>query len=113
MILLTLHLVMCIYLTGSVVHRAVAMSHYTRADVRAVFWALGVVATAGAVIPLLWPWRPDPYALCLTGTICAIQFVTARHWRAGVPDCFQRPGCIPRNRRASDAPTILNLDRQP
>ena len=111
--LLVIHLILCAYLAGSVIARCLAMSHDTRRDVRAVFWLLGIIAIVGAAAPVIWQWRPDPLHLAMAAAISAVQAVTARHWRSGVPKCFQRPGCIPRNRRSSDAPTILNLEQQP
>ena len=69
------------------------------ADAAPRLMALLVGVNAG---PLVTPWAPDAYSLAITAAVCAVQHVTSRHWHAGVPDEFCKPGSRPRCRRATD-----------
>lgn len=71
---------------------------HTRTDVRWAFVLLSMAALVAAVAPyahLLWPDLAAPYdvrwpdILLLAGVV-AVQAVTARHWRGGVPRDFRR-----------------------
>ena len=102
-VLTVLHVCMCLYLFGSVFIRAVFMSReIVHTDVRVVFWVLGVAALWGLGAPVVVGWLPDSYSLLITLAICAVQYVTGRHWRRRVPDEFCRPESRPRGRRATD-----------
>lgn len=96
------HELLCLHLIVTVFARAVATSRRVYADVRLVFVLLGGVAMYGLVAPLITSWSPDAYSLAITAAVCAVQHVTARHWHAGVPDEFCKPGLRPRLRRATD-----------
>lgn len=102
MIALTLiHILLCLYLVGSVFCRAVLMdAHTVHADVRFVFWLLGAVALWGISAPLVAGWAPDLYMLTLEAAFCAVQRVTSRYWAGEVPPQFCR--IVPRNRRSTD-----------
>ena len=102
MIPLIVHEALCLYLVYSVFVRAVPMTCDTRPAVRLVFWLVAVVALLGVAAPVLWPWVPDLFALALELVFCLVQGVTNHYWQGRVPDAFCRPGCMPRNRRATD-----------
>lgn len=101
--LLFLHVLMCMYLFGSVFVRSVLMEERSvHANVRFVFWLTGVVALWGLAAPIVWAWSPDLYSTAVTLAFCSVQFVTGKYWRDGVPDRFCKPDCLPRSRRATD-----------
>lgn len=100
--ILVAHVLLCLYLVGSVFDRARIMSHRVRRDIRFVFFVLGLVAIAGFVAPFVLAWLPDWWSVSLLAAISAVQRVTAHHWRSGPPECFQLPGYISHNRRATD-----------
>lgn len=100
--ILVAHLLLCLYLTGSVFDRARVMSYRVRRDIRLVFCILGVVAIAGLVAPFVTGWAPDWWSISLLFAISAVQRVTAHHWHGGPPECFHLPGYITHNRRATD-----------
>lgn len=100
--ILVAHVLLCLYLLGSVFDRARLMSYRVRRDIRAVFCALGLVAIAGLVAPVVVAWTPDWWSVSLLAAISAVQRVTAHHWRAGPPECFHLPGFVTHNRRATD-----------
>lgn len=104
------HELLCLHLIVTVFSRAVATSRRVYADVRLVFVLLGGVALYGLVAPLVTPWSPDAYSLAITGAVCAVQHVTARHWHAGVPDEFCKPSARPRFRRSTDVRGIHGQD---
>ena len=105
MIPLLVHELLCLYLVYSVVVRAVPMTCDTQPAVRLVFWLVAVVALLGIAAPVLWPWVPDLFSLALELVFALVQGVTNHHWQGRVPDAFCRPGCAPRNRRATDLET--------
>jgi len=101
--IMAMHICMCLYLFGSVFVRAVFMSRdRVHADVRLVFWMLGVAALWGVGAPVVADWSPDVYSILITLAICAVQHVTARYWRGRVPDEFCKPSSLPRCRRSTD-----------
>lgn len=100
--ILILHELLCAALFYSVFFRAVKSCEKVRADVRLAFVALGIVACLGMAAPLVWGLVPDLFGLALLIAMTAVQLVTSQHWSAGVPDRFYKPGCAPRQRRASD-----------
>ncbi len=71
---------------------------HTRPDVRWAFVLLSMAALVIAIAPYahaLWPDLAEPYKvrwpdLLLLAGIVAVQAVTARHWRGGVPRDFRR-----------------------
>lgn len=99
---LLLHETLCATILFSVFCRAVKSNDKVRADVRASFFFLGIVACVGMAAPIAWGFVPDTFGLCLLAAIAGVQGVTAKHWAEGVPDRFYRPGLAPRKRRASD-----------
>ena len=105
MIPLVVHELLCLYLVYSVFVRAVPMTCHTRPAVRLVFWLVAVVALLGVAAPVLWPWVPDLFAIALELVFALVQGVTNHYWQGRVPDAFCRPGCAPRNRRATDLET--------
>ena len=90
-----LHIAMCAYLFSTVFVRAVCLSRDARADVRLVYWVLGLIALAGIAAPLTIGWTPDAYALALTAAVCAVQTVNWRYWRGRVPTEFLQAHCRP------------------
>ena len=102
--LVVLHELLCIVLACSVFERGRQMDHYVRRDVRAVFFALFLVAMAGVVAPLAFAWGPDWWSILLLAAIVAVQLVTAAHWVHGVPRQFYRPGHAPRSRFTDQEP---------
>ena len=72
----------------------------TREDIRTVFWLLAVSSLTLGIAPWaprLWP-ELEAYnvtwaSLALLAAVAAVQMVTAKHWRNGVPTAFTRePG---------------------
>ena len=104
LLLLIFHEVLCIVLVCSVFERGRQMDHYVRRDVRAVFFALFLVALGGIVVPLAFAWSPDWWSLLLLTAIAAVQLVTAAHWSHGVPRQFYRPGHAPLRRCTDQEP---------
>lgn len=100
--ILVSHELLCLALLYSVFCRAEKSCDNVRADVRFAFFVLGMVACAGMVAPLAWGFIPDLFGLCLLAAMTVVQLVTAHHWKAGVPDRFYKPGCVPRARRFGD-----------
>lgn len=100
--ILILHELLCVALFYSVFFRAVKSCEKVRTDVRIAFVVLGLVASLGMAAPLVWGLVPDLFGLALLAAMTAVQLVTSKHWSTGVPDRFYKPGCAPRQRRASD-----------
>lgn len=93
---LTLHLILCAANFWSCFFRQQRSTSQTRGDIRAVFWLLAVASLMLGVAPwghALWPWLFEPYRvtwpeLLMLAAVAAVQEVTARHWRHGVPQDF-------------------------
>jgi uncharacterized membrane protein len=100
--ILITHELLCLALLYSVFCRAAKSCEKVRADVRFAFFVLGIVACAGVAAPLAWGFIPDVFGLSLLAAMTTVQLVTAHHWKAGVPDRFYKPGCVPRGRRSCD-----------
>lgn len=96
------HEALCAALFYSVFFRAVRASEKVSLDVRAAFFGMGIVASAGMAAPLAWDFAPSAFDLSLLAAIVAVQVVTARHWMLSVPDHFCKPDRVPTNRRADD-----------
>ena len=99
--LIAAHVALCLLLIYSVFQRFVHTDASVRLDVRIAFWLLGLAACLAVPAPLLG-YVPRPLDVLLLAAFAAVQHVTGRHWRRGVPRDFYRPGCAPRN-RAGDA----------
>ena len=80
---------LCLALLYSVFCRLVHTSVSTRLDVRLSIFALGLASLVGLGAPL-YGWEPDLVVLCITVASVAMQLVSARHWRKGVPEQFNR-----------------------
>lgn len=101
-ILLLAHEILCAAIFYSVFIRAVRSCEKVRTDVRLAFFGLGIVACTGMAAPLAWGFAPDGFTLLLLAAVTVVEIVTSHHWACGVPDSFYKPGCAPRQRRASD-----------
>jgi hypothetical protein len=88
--MIAVHTVLSLALLWSGYCRAIRMNHTTRRDIRLAFWALSVAAAAVASAPLRG-WMPDWPTEALLLAVVAVQYTTALHWRAGVPDSFVAP----------------------
>jgi len=91
-IMILLHEILCALLLWTVFCRSVQCSRKVITDVRVAFWLLGLIACIGMVWPLVHPFVPDLFNLCIIAAITVVQFVTARHWRQGVPKYFLKGG---------------------
>lgn len=85
---LVLHVLLCASLWYSVFCRAVREDKHVKVVVRLAFALLGMAALCAMVAPLVWGWRPDPVTLLLVLSMVVVQFVTAAHWRGGVPQQY-------------------------
>ena len=92
--MLVLHCLLCLLLLWSGYCRAIRMSARTRRDVRLAFWALSLAAAAALSAPLRG-WIPDWPTIALLLGIVAVQYTTALHWQAGVPESFLDPSDRP------------------
>ena len=92
--MLWLHCTLCLLLLWSGYCRAVRMTGRTRRDIRLAFWSLSVAAAAALSAPLRG-WSPDWPTTALLLAIVAVQYTTALHWRAGVPESFTAPADRP------------------
>lgn len=101
-VLLIAHELLCAALFWTVFQRSVSCCARVRVAVRMAFFGLGLVACAGMAAPLAWHYVPDAFTVALQIAVCAVEYVTAHYWAAGVPDPFYKPGCAPRRRRAAD-----------
>lgn len=101
-VLLIAHELLCVALFWTVFSKLVACCAKVRIAVRLAFFALGGAACAGMVAPLSWHYVPNAFTLLLLTAVCAVEWITAHYWAAGVPDPFYKPGCAPRRRRAAD-----------
>lgn len=88
--MLTAHVLMCLYVFLSVFLRARWLDARAHGGVRLVFCILGCIALLGLAWPVARPWEPDLWSLALLGAVCMVQGVTAEKWRKGVPDQFLR-----------------------
>ena len=100
--LIALHVALCLALIHSVFVRFVRTDASVRIDVRLAFWLLGLAACLGVPAPL-FGYVPRLLDLLLLASFTAVQWVTGRHWTAGVPHDFYKPGHMPL-RRACDVP---------
>lgn len=93
---LGLHVALCAAIFWSCFCRHQRSSEKTtRSDIRAVFTllasaslALGAAPWANAIDPALEAYRVTWFELLLLCAVTAVQLVTARHWRRGVPTAF-------------------------
>lgn len=85
-----LYLLLCGALVYSCFCRATRMSkRNTRRLVRWAFQLLTVAATVALAAPMLWSYRADWVIVLLLAAFVAVQWVTARYWRHGVPHSFR------------------------
>ena len=101
MAVIVVHELLCLALFYSAFFRAVKSDERVHLDVRIAFHLLGAVACWGFVAPLLG-YVPHWWGLALLAAVVLTQWITAQHWRQGVPERFLRPEHRPRFRRASD-----------
>jgi hypothetical protein len=98
--LLLLQFVLAATLAWSSFCRMVRMDNRTREDVRLAIWAQGLAAAfvaGGPFMPLVWDWptwepghTPVAIWLGLLAACTAVQVVTSRLWRGGVPADYTR-----------------------
>jgi drug/metabolite transporter (DMT)-like permease len=97
---LALHAALCAAIFWSCFCRqAKSSASTTREDIRTVFWLLAVSSLSLGIAPWaprLWP-ELEAYtvtwpSLALLGAVAAVQAVTAKHWRRGVPPAFSKEG---------------------
>lgn len=98
---LVLHVALCAAIVWSCFCRQTKSSaRTTREDIRTVFWllavsglALGVAPWAPRLLPELEAYTVTWPSLALLAAVAAVQMVTAKHWRHGVPPAFTKePG---------------------
>jgi hypothetical protein len=91
--LMLAHVLLSLALGATLFCRMVRTSKRTTArDVLLAFYALGLAVLVCLVAPVLFDWAPDGVSLSLLAGITAVQFVTARHWRNGVPEQLRKGG---------------------
>lgn len=95
MTLTVIHAAVCMALFWSCFCRLVRTDHDTYPSVRLGFTVLGAGALASAVAPWAWDVHHSWPSTALAGATLLAQGITARFWRAGVPNHFQRkaPSC--------------------
>ena len=95
---LGLHVFLCAAIIWSCFCRQQASTlQTTRRDIRTAFALLGSATLWFCLAPfapdLLWPsaetYRPDWPGLALLGSVAALQIITAKQWRTGVPRNFR------------------------
>lgn len=93
----TLYLCACAVIAYAGFCRLVRTDLMTRLAVRSSFWALTVSAAAGITAVLMWGHAPGWPETGMAGAIAAVQVVTSRLWRGGVPQHYirqpRRRGC--------------------
>lgn len=89
--MLIAHELLCLVVLWSVFCRAVQSTARVRVAIRAAFFGLGIVASAGVVAPLAWGLQPGWFSMLLLAAIAVVQVVTAHYWRHGVPPRFYKP----------------------
>lgn len=81
---------LCLALFWSCFCRLVKANEHTYASLRLALIALGVASLVLGFAPWLWGLQPTlPVVLVLAG-MTAVQGITSRLWRDGVPDSFQK-----------------------
>lgn len=107
LIILTLFEGLCAALWYSVFCRAVHTDDRCLMSVRFAYFCVSLIALFGMVWPFSPQGRmPDLMELALVAAAVLIQWVTAAHWRLGVPEDFLQFVHRPRRRRASDFSNI-------
>ena len=85
-----LYLVLCLGLVYSSFCRSVRMTKAnTIRPVRWAFQSLIAAATTALFAPFLWAYKPDWVTVMLLAAFVWVQWITARHWRYGVPPSFR------------------------
>ena len=85
-----LYVLACAALVYTSFCRAVLMSKdTTRIEVRLVFVALGAAAGFGLLSLAAWSYEPNVPTVVLVAAFAAVQLVTSRLWREGVPARFR------------------------
>ena len=85
--------VLCVALVWTCFCRIVRTDDNTHADVRLAFCALATVAGVCLMAPVWWGMQPQVPQLALEGAALAVQVLTARYWKYGVPTHYQKPTC--------------------
>jgi hypothetical protein len=62
----------------------------TRLSVLVAFWIMGCVDVALIAAPFVSQWAPNWLTCALLASVVTVQWVTAEHWRDGVPEPFRR-----------------------
>ena len=87
--MLTAHVLMCLYVFLSVFLRARWLDARAHGGVRLVFCILGCIALLGLAWPVARPWEPDLWSLALLGAVCMVVLAVLV-WR-GLPARLETP----------------------